>query len=157
MKLKFAVASLLAAASLSAFAGDQTVSLSLGANNFFNTEDAGDGVLSGGLDVITFSGLAAGKYSLLVSIEGQNLTFDDSKSNLNGSFGEVFGKKAKFFEVDYSGNTPFVLELYGNALTGAKYSGSVTVSAVPEPTTYGMLLGGLGIMGFLARRKAKKA
>ena len=27
------------------------------------------------------------------------------------------------------------------------------VSAVPEPTTWGMLLGGLGLMGFMARRK----
>jgi hypothetical protein len=43
--------------------------------------------------------------------------------------------------------------------TGA-YSGQISfvnVSPVPEPTTYGMLLGGLGLMGFLARRKSKQA
>lgn len=33
------------------------------------------------------------------------------------------------------------------------YVGSVTVSAVPEPATYGMLLGGMGIVGWLARRR----
>ncbi|HEX8603247.1 MAG TPA: PEPxxWA-CTERM sorting domain-containing protein [Pseudoduganella sp.] len=30
------------------------------------------------------------------------------------------------------------------------------VSAVPEPATWGMLLGGLGLVGFLARRRAAK-
>lgn len=157
MKLKIAVASVLAAASMSAFADDQTVTLNIGANNFFDTSNAVEGVLSGGNDVITFNGLQAGFYNILVSISGQNLTFD-AASNLNGVTGEIYGNKAKFFEVEVTDNAPFVLNLYGNAFAGAKYSGEVTItSAVPEPTTYGMLLGGLGIMGFLARRKSKQA
>lgn len=32
-----------------------------------------------------------------------------------------------------------------------------TIAAVPEPETYGMLLAGLGIMGFVARRKQSSA
>ena len=32
---------------------------------------------------------------------------------------------------------------------------SLSVSAVPEPETYGMLLAGLGLIGFVARRNAK--
>jgi hypothetical protein len=37
-------------------------------------------------------------------------------------------------------------------------AGSVIVAAnVPEPETYGMLLAGLGLMGFVARRKKQRA
>jgi hypothetical protein len=46
------------------------------------------------------------------------------------------------------------LTVMGNVITpSASYSGDINVSAVPEPETYGMLLAGLGIVGFLARRR----
>lgn len=42
--------------------------------------------------------------------------------------------------------------------TGASFGGAMMLAPVPEPETYGMMLGGLGVMGFLARRrKAKQA
>jgi hypothetical protein len=31
------------------------------------------------------------------------------------------------------------------------------LAPVPEPETYGMLLGGLGLLGFLARRRRKQS
>lgn len=43
----------------------------------------------------------------------------------------------------------------GTLLTNAasSYSGAVSVVAVPEPATYGMLLAGVGMVGLLARRR----
>ena len=44
-------------------------------------------------------------------------------------------------------------------IAGAQYGATVSalpVTSVPEPETYGMMLGGLALLGAAARRKAKK-
>ncbi len=54
----------------------------------------------------------------------------------------------------------YYLQVSGNMVsdTGASFGGAVMLAPVPEPETYGMMLGGLGVLGFLARRrKAKQA
>jgi hypothetical protein len=161
MKFKLFVASLLAAASFNALAADQYVSLSMdpdAGNHFSGVKSPTDGLLSDGSDVITFGGLTAGLYNITVTISGQNVVFDAGLSNLNGTTGTYAADgKFRFFGVDHTGDAPFTLNLFGTAYSGAKYSGDVSVSAVPEPETYGMLLAGLGLVGFAARRKAKKA
>ena len=45
----------------------------------------------------------------------------------------------------------------GTSASKVIYSGELTVTAVPEPETYAMLLAGLGLMGGIARRRANKA
>lgn len=35
----------------------------------------------------------------------------------------------------------------------ASYSGNISIAAVPEPETYAMLLAGMGVVGWLARRR----
>jgi hypothetical protein len=42
-------------------------------------------------------------------------------------------------------------QVVGNG--GGAFGGDLAIAAVPEPETYGMLLAGLGVMGFLARRR----
>jgi hypothetical protein len=55
----------------------------------------------------------------------------------------------------------YYLQVNGSVMSNAagSFGGAISMAApVPEPETYGMMLGGLGLLGFLARRrKAKQA
>ncbi|GJJ04923.1 hypothetical protein RugamoR64_54610 [Duganella rhizosphaerae] len=159
MKLKsFVAGALLAAASVSAFAADQIVTLDLTDVVSFTATSP---ILQGGDDVITFGGVTAGhKYDISVTISSQNITWNQALTKLNGVTGTYSGGKLQFIDVEYTGLAPFALTLVGGVTNASKaygYSGDVSVTAVPEPETYGMLLGGLALMGVVARRKAKKA
>ncbi|WP_083708127.1 FxDxF family PEP-CTERM protein [Janthinobacterium sp. TND4EL3] len=46
---------------------------------------------------------------------------------------------------------------YVASASGGSYSGNVSASAVPEADAYAMLLAGLGLMGFVARRRKLQA
>ena len=76
--------------------------------------------------------------------------------------GTVF-RTAGLFQAPAEGN--FVLTVNGYAglegsvgsVISASYSGGINVmpSAVPEPGSYALLLAGLGVVGFVARRRAR--
>ena len=54
--------------------------------------------------------------------------------------------------------SPYSIHIDGVTLstsTQASYGGSMTISPIPEPETYAMLLAGLGLMGFVARRRQR--
>ena len=56
---------------------------------------------------------------------------------------------AGIYSVNITGTTGLANSVYGATV-------SAIPSAVPEPETYAMMLGGLALMGAVARRKAKK-
>lgn len=53
----------------------------------------------------------------------------------------------------------YYLQVGGSAVAGkaGSFGGNLTVSPVPEPATYAMLLGGLGLIGFMRRRRNNAA
>lgn len=59
---------------------------------------------------------------------------------------------------DNLGAGDYYLQVSGELLSadGASFGGAVALAPVPEPGTYGMMLGGLGVLGFLAHRRRTK-
>ena len=43
----------------------------------------------------------------------------------------------------------------GMAGANASYSGTIALAAIPEPATWAMMIGGFGMVGFVARRRTK--
>lgn len=50
-------------------------------------------------------------------------------------------------------NVTYQIHTVGTAYNKAGFAGELSVTAVPEPTTYALLLAGLGAVGFVARRR----
>ncbi|QPF75218.1 PEP-CTERM sorting domain-containing protein [Roseateles sp. DAIF2] len=77
--------------------------------------------------------------------------------------GTVF-RGAELFEVPTSGTLQLIVHGYAGlqgssgSTISASYSGGLNLipTAVPEPGTYAMLLAGLGVVGFVARRRQRK-
>jgi hypothetical protein len=140
----------LAVAFAPAMAADQTIDLSSGYAAFGSTSP----LLQGGDDVITFSNLSSGTYDFTVSITSQFIS--NLGANLSGQaltttdFG-VF----RFAYLQGQALSPLILTVTGTTITSPLASYSVTMSAtpVPEVGSYALLMAGLGVVGFVVRRR----
>lgn len=78
--------------------------------------------------------------------------FDYSFDNLNWTSANLTSSVA----LNHTGQDFYIR--YGSTNGAQFYLSSMTVAAVPEPETYAMLMAGLGVIGFISRRrKALKA
>lgn len=151
MRKSLALAAL-AMATVPAFAADQSIDLSSGTATFASTSP----VLAGGDDVLSFINLAAGTYDFLLDLTARNIT--GLTVTLNGQQAATTSLgRFTFAALESTGQAPFALTITGLAGARASYDGTLSVSAVPEPETYAMLLAGLGVVTMLARRRTPRA
>ncbi|WP_175472700.1 MULTISPECIES: FxDxF family PEP-CTERM protein [unclassified Duganella] len=103
---------------------------------------------------VSFSQPFAGTFTLdTVSFSGASIgTLTGDLDAATGAF-SYKGVAAGVYDVIASGTLGHDGQFTNAAFLGANYS----VTAVPEPETFGMLLGGLGLIGALAARRKKNA
>ena len=163
MKLKsLALAAALAASVVPAFADNQGITLiDVGDNAYGNIYQATFAalsgspgvVLNGGTDIITFSGALAGVYNVVLNGSAQFVNSLAGTLNLVPVSITPGPNGFTFFSTINTLSPNFALQLNGIAQADAQYSGNISVTAIPEPETYALVLAGLGVMTFVARRR----
>jgi hypothetical protein len=158
MKLKLVAGSIFLVTAFSASAADQAFNIVPNLTFDFNGMALpGNGLLSGGSDVLTFTGIPAGTYDAVLSYSANYVNITSAWLNGNAPDAMLSGVNTSLGSFDVIGNSPFTLTLNGTAGTSplAAYSGHITITPVPEPASYAMLLLGIGLLAFTARRKSQ--
>ena len=109
--------------------------------------------LTGGQQYILAFDLAGSQRG---SVENVNVNFGSAVDNLAVNSGDGFSNHTLLFTPSTTGIYSLIFQNAGGDNVGALLD-NVSVSAVPEPETYAMLLVGLGLLGFMARRRKESA
>ncbi len=117
--------------------------------------DAAIAAMGAGTEIIV-SDTSSNAFAISAAVHSTNFSGKTPDFSTVGNVGDSMG----FYYLTRSGssNTAEALAVaYGNANGATSFTlaanGDLTVSTVPEASTYGMMLAGLGLVGFMARRR----
>jgi hypothetical protein len=106
-------------------------------------------------NILPAYGIASGSYSLF-SFGANNLMGDADDALFGGSwsFDGTTGSLVNTVSLT-AGNYYFAVSGITTGLQGGFYTITTAIAPIPEPEIYGMLLAGMALMGFLARRRQR--
>lgn len=111
-----------------------------------------DVILNGGTTYTLSFDLAGSQRGSSTSTESVTVTFGDTVGLYSPLTFDPFTIRTLNFTPGSSGTYSFSFQNRGGDNIGALLD-NVTVIAVPEPESYAMIMAGLGLMGFIVRRR----
>ena len=87
--------------------------------------------------------------------DSKSMTVSVGNNALFNYLGEVnkITNQSFLYTANYSGLTALTFTSAASGYSGAVIDNVSVMAAVPEPSTYAMMLGGLGLVGFMTRRR----